>query len=283
MRLGAHVSIAGGCAKAPARARDLGCETFQIFSRSPRGLRNTPALSPEEGEAFKQALRANGFDGCLIHANYLINLAAATPEQLELGRRELAVELERAQTLGGQNLVVHPGAHMGGGEDKAVRLVAESLDWALENAAAADVVICLENTAGQGSAVGYHLEHLRDILAAARYPRRLAVCIDTCHALAAGYELRDGDSYAQFVERIGATVGLDRVSWWHLNDCEGELGCRKDRHANIGAGSIGAPAFARLLNDPRFQGRPACLETPGGDDEYRRELTLLKTLREMVP
>ncbi len=278
MYLGAHISIAGGVPLAPERGASVGCEAIQIFSRSPRMLRNTKPLTPEETSAFRENLEAHGIRKAVIHDNYLINLASPKKSMLKVARTAFVEELERAQQLGIQEVIFHPGAHMGKGEAFALRTIAESLDGCLEQADAPDVVPCLENTAGQGTTVGSSLEQLAAIIKASARADRLGVCVDTCHTFAAGYDIRTREGYDDFFSRVDETVGLGRVRAFHLNDAKGPLGCRLDRHENIGKGKIGKEAFRFLVNDPRFRELPGCLEYPGDDAGYRRNLKVLRSL-----
>jgi deoxyribonuclease-4 len=275
--LGAHVSISESLALAPARGRAVGCETIQIFSRSPRMLRKTKPILPEEAQAFREAMAKNGLLAAVIHANYLINLASPKKNGLRYSREAFVEELERAQALGIQDVIFHPGAHLGKGETYALRTIAASLDWSLARAKAPDVLAVLEITAGQGSVVGYRFEQLAEILKGSSHPDRLAVCIDTCHAFAAGYDFRSREGYEGLLRTVDGTVGIDRVRAFHLNDSKGDLGSRTDRHEDVGKGKLGKDPFRFLVNDDRFRAIPGVLEFPGTEGGYRRELKLLRS------
>lgn len=279
MYLGAHMSIAGSIALAPERGESVGCEAIQIFSRSPRMLRNTKPLAVEETAAFRANLVAHGIARAVIHANYLINLASPKKPMLKLSRAAFVDELNRAQELGVHDVIFHPGAHMGKGEAYGTRTIAESLDWCLENAEAPDVFAVLENTAGGGSTVGSTFDQIAEVIRASSHPDRLGACMDTCHAFAAGYDFRTPEGYAALVRTLEDTVGLPRVRAFHLNDSKGDLGSHADRHENIGKGKIGLEGFRFLVNEPRFAQLPGCLEYPGDDAGYRRNL---KTLRSLI-
>lgn len=279
MLLGAHVSIAGGVAFAPANGARVGCEAIQIFSRSPRMLRKTKPLAPEEANAFREGLATRGIRAAVIHGNYLINLASPKKSLLAVSRTAFVEELERAQRLGVRDVIFHPGAHLGTGEGAALRRIAESIDWCLARADAPDVFASLENTAGQGTVVGHTFDQLGEIVKESSHPDRIAVCIDTCHAFAAGYDLRMRAGYEEFLRQVDGTVGLARVRAFHLNDSKGGLGSRLDRHENIGKGELGTDPFSFLVNDERWRETPACLEYPGDDRGFRRNL---KTLRSLV-
>jgi len=279
MYLGAHVSIAESIALAPERGAAVGCEAIQIFSRSPRMLRRTKPLPPEDAEAFRANLAAHGIRAAVIHDNYLINLASPKAPMRRMSREAFREELERAQLLGIREVIFHPGAHMGKGEPAGLRRIAEGLDACMERADAPDVMPCLENTAGQGTTLGHTLEQLADVIEASSHADRLGMCVDTCHTFAAGYDIRTRDGYEDFLRRVDATVGLRRVRAFHLNDSKGDLGSHLDRHEDIGKGRIGTDLFAFLVNDARFRVVPGCLEYPGTDGGYRKNL---KTLRALV-
>lgn len=277
--LGAHVSTAGGVALAFERGAALGCDALQIFVKSPSQWRSK-ALAPEEAEEFRAAHVGHGRPPVVAHAAYLINLAAADPALLEKSRAGLADELGRAAALGLDGVVVHPGAHLGRGVDAALTAVAASLDAVCIQTAGAAPKILLELTAGQGTVVGHTLEQLAAIRARAEQPERLGYCLDTCHAFAAGYDVGSEGGVERFLADIERILGFGLVRAVHLNDSVGELGSRKDRHANIGAGRIALAGFQRLLMDSRTAAMPMILETPVGDDEegHARDLATLRGL-----
>ncbi len=280
MFLGAHMSIAGGVALAPERGEADTCEAIQIFSRSPRMLRNLKPLTPEETAAFQANLAAHHIVRVVIHANYLINLASPKRSMLKLSREAFVDELNRAQQLGVRDVIFHPGAHMGKGEAAGLKAVAASLDWCLEHAAAPDVLAVLENTAGAGSVLGSAFEEIGEVMRASSHPDRLGLCMDTCHTFAAGYDFRSRDGYDGLMRSIDAEVGLGRIRAFHLNDSKGELDSHQDRHENIGKGRIGTEGFRHLVNDARFRELPGCLEYPGDDAGYRKNLRTLRSLIE---
>ncbi len=279
MFLGAHMSIAGGVALAPERGEADGCEAIQIFSRSPRMLRNTKPLTVEETAAFRDNLAAHRIVRVVIHANYLINLASPKKSMLKASRIAFLDELNRAQQLGVRDVIFHPGAHMGKGEAAGLRAIAQSLDWCLEHADAPDVFAVLENTAGAGSVLGSTFEQIAEVIKASSYPDRLGLCVDTCHTFAAGYDIRTREGYDDVLRTIDASVGLARIRAFHMNDSKGDLGSHVDRHENIGKGKIGLEGFRPLVNDARFSELPGCLEYPGDDAGYRRNL---KTPRSLI-
>jgi deoxyribonuclease IV len=275
--LGAHMSIAGGMPRAVSRAAEADCRVLQVFVKNASRWEGR-ILSDAECIEFRDAVREAGLTAAVAHDSYLINLAS--PEE-DLWRRSidaLADEMERCERLGLGYLVAHPGAHLGAGETSGIRRIAAAIDRVLERAKGATVRIALETTAGQGSSIGYRFEHLRDLLAAAARPERLAICLDTCHVFAAGYDIRDRDSYERTFEEFHRVVGLDRLAALHLNDSRRPLGSRVDRHAHIGEGEIGLEGFSLLVNDPRLEGLPKILETPKEEDGDRRNLARLRSL-----
>jgi len=278
MYLGAHISISESIALAPSRGRTVGCEAIQIFSRSPRMLRKTKPIPPEEAQAFRENLAKLRLAGAVIHANYLINLASPKKNGLRYSRQAFVEELDRAQVLGIRDVIFHPGAHLGKGEAYALKTIAASLDWCVEHSNAPDVFAVLENTAGQGTVVGYTFAQLAEIMKGSSHPERLGVCIDTCHTFAAGYDFRTREGYDDLLRNIEETIGVGRLRAFHLNDSKGDLGSRVDRHEDIGKGKLGKEPFRFLVNDERFRSVPALLEFPGTEGGYKRELKLLRSL-----
>ncbi|TLZ61462.1 MAG: deoxyribonuclease IV [Methanobacteriota archaeon] len=280
MLLGAHVSISGGFVEAAKAGKYIGCEAIQIFSRSPRTLRRTKPIAPEEVQAFWDGLKKARIVGTATHGNYLINLSATAARMRKLARTAFVEELERAQILGIPYVIFHPGAHMGKGEAWGLRQITESVDWAMARADAPNVSPLLENTAGQGSTLGGTWEQLREIIEASRFTDRLGVCIDTCHALAAGYDFLSPDRYDGFMGHVEAVLGTRRVRAFHLNDSKQGIGSHADRHEHIGKGEIGIDPFRWLVNDPRFAASLGIIETAGPNRVFKKSLKLLKSLRE---
>lgn len=282
MLLGAHVSTAGGMPNAIQAGLDLGCEAIQVFTRNQRQWTPRP-LDPEGTRRFRDRGREAGYlKSAVSHASYLINLCAVDGTVLERSRAALTDEIRRCAALRIPHLCVHPGAHMGAGEQAGLERIAESLRLALSETRGARVKVLLENTAGQGTTLGHRLEHLGELLRLLR-SRRVGVCIDTCHLFAAGYDLRGAKAYERSVDAIDRDVGLERVHAIHLNDSKHPCGSRRDRHEHIGEGAIGGAAFRRLVNDERFSGRPGLLETPGGPEHYTRNLERLHGMRKRKP
>lgn len=260
MRVGAHESIAGGLDKAFARADEHGDEALQIFTKS-SGQWKEPSLSREQIAAFRDGLRSFGRP-VIAHDSYLVNLCADRDDILERSRAALSFELERCDALGVDFIAFHPGAANELPLDVALSRVAESLSMVLEKARGAKTQLCLENTAGQGTCVGWSLDEIATILERTEGGERLGVCLDTQHLFAAGHDLRTAEGYDAFFQRFDEVVGLDRVRCFHLNDSKKPLGERVDRHEEIGVGAIGLYPFFRLMNDARFERVPGVLELP---------------------
>jgi len=275
------MSIAGGPANALLRGQRIGCETVQIFTRNANRWRSKE-LTPTQIEDFQQARVATGIYPVIAHSSYLINLGTPDDDLWQRSLDALLVEMGRCQQLGIRDYVLHPGAHKGSGEETGLRRIATALDAALSATAGAEVRIALENTAGQGSSLGYRLEHLAWLVEHVEHPERLGVCFDTAHALAAGYEFRLSESYATLWDRFDDLIGIDRLRVVHLNDSKRDLGSRVDRHQHIGKGFVGLEAFRMLVNDRRLRSVPMVLETPKGPDlvEDIENLAVLRGLIE---
>ncbi len=281
MLLGAHVSTAGGVDQAPSRAAEIGCESFQIFTRNQRQW-HPKALEVQEIKRFKKECEQAGYTHSWIaHASYLINLASDNADLVEKSVNALADEATRCQQLGRGAVCFHPGSHLGLGEERGLELVIKNLKRVLELTAGSRTKILLENTAGQGSNLGYRLEHLAAIRRGVR-SRRVAFCLDTCHLFAAGYDLKSARAYERTLAEVDELLGFKNVVAFHLNDSVHPLGSRKDRHAGIGQGALGRAPFGRLVSEPSFGETIAVLETPGGPPAYESELKTLKKLRKFA-
>jgi deoxyribonuclease-4 len=275
-KIGLHAPIAGGLQNALLKAKELGCETVQIFSRNPRGWKARP-LTVEEVERFRAVRRETQLSPVVIHANYLINLAAADETIREKSRDSFREEVERGLLLGADYLVVHPGSARGACEADALRTCAESLRLACDGLDLGEFRILLENTAGQGECIGHRFEHLRELIAACP-ALNLGVCLDTAHAFTAGYDIRDEDGLTATFEALDSNVGLNNVRAVHFNDSKVEYNSRVDRHWHIGLGHIGREALARVARHPQLAHAAFLLETPQdetGDD--RRNLLALRS------
>jgi deoxyribonuclease-4 len=279
LRVGAHVSIAGGLERALERGALAGCDVIQVFTRSNREWA-TRAITADAAARWRAALASTGVDAAMAHGCYLVNLAAPRARLRQRSQRALADELRRAAVLGIRYLVIHPGSHGGDGEAAGVARIAAALDRVYDEQSDNPTRVLLENTAGQGNSVGYRFEHLRDILGAMRAPHRVGVCIDTCHTLAAGYDIRTGEGWQATFERLDAAVGCDRVAAFHVNDSKTPLGSRVDRHEHLGRGHLGLAALRCLVNDRRFAGVPMVIETPKPSEQADLvNLAILRALR----
>ncbi len=276
------MSIAGGVDKAIERGQRTGCEVIQIFTRGNMQWRSRP-LGAEEIAAFKARRAETGIAPVFAHDSYLINLGATNPATLRMSIDGMVDEVQRADALGLPFVVSHPGAHMGAGEDAGLRRIADSLKEVFRQTKNSPVKIALETTAGQGTNLGYRFEHLADIIERAG-PERLAVCVDTCHLLAAGYDIREPKSFAAVAKEFGRIIGWKFLAAVHLNDSKTPLGSRVDRHEHIGKGYLGKEAFRLVLNHPHFSRVPGVLETPKGDFEDVSQLDKdnLRLLRSFV-
>jgi deoxyribonuclease IV len=277
--LGAHMSIAGGVDKSLLLGKSVDCNAIQIFTKSSRQWAAKP-YTKEEIELFDLNRKATGITTVIAHDSYLLNLGS--PDGA-LRKRSVAAfidELERCEILGVSNLVAHPGAHVGTGEDEGIKTIAGSLDEVHKACPGYNVKVTLEITAGQGSNLGYRFEQIARMIDGTRESDRLRVCFDTEHAFAAGYDIRTKEGYEQTFTEFDETIGVNVLAAFHLNDSKKEFNSRVDRHEHIGKGHIGVEAFRFLLNDKRFWGLPMCLETPKGPDlkEDKENLALLRSL-----
>lgn len=285
--LGAHVSVAGGLHRAFERGESLGCAAIQIFVKNPNQWRQR-ALDPAAVESFRRARRESSVRHVVAHAAYLINLAARDRSTLERSRRALTDELIRCNRLGVDALVVHPGAHMERGEDRGLDRIADSLrrslGWFAERESRAGreprTRLLLENTAGQGTVLGFRVSQLARVVAALDPAMSLGLCLDTCHAFAAGYPLDRPRELGRLVRSIRTQLGAAEPSCIHVNDSRTPFASRRDRHANVGAGSIGEDFFGRLVRSRALRGVPLVLETPLGADGkgHARDLDRLRRL-----
>lgn len=271
------MSIAGGIQKSLVRGRDLHCRTIQIFSKNATRWKSSP-LSQEDISAFRMLQEETGIAPVVVHDSYLINIASPDPKKLAVSKAALLDEMERCEALGIPYLVMHPGAHMGTGEEEGIRRIIRSLDDLHKKTKGFGVKILLETTAGQGTNLGYRFEQIEQMIAGVPEPERLGVCVDTCHIFAAGYDIRTKKEYDKTIKHLIAVIGKKNVLCFHVNDSLKGLESRVDRHAGIGKGEIGLPAFRCLMNDKRFKNIPKILETPKGEDDEmdRKNMALLR-------
>lgn len=280
--LGAHMSIAGGYYRAVERAAEVGCTVLQCFTKNNNQWRAKPIVS-EESERFRAAILSGKLAHPLSHSSYLLNCASPDEALRAKSIEALVVELERAELLGIAWVVLHPGASMGATEEEGLARVVASMDSVLQATRHLAAGVLLENTAGQGSCLGWKFEHLATILEGVADSRRLGVCFDTCHALAAGYPLSTAEDYKATMKRFDTVVGLERLKALHLNDSKRELGSRVDRHEHIGRGHVGLEGFLSLLTDRKLKGIPMYLETPKGlENGEELDAINLRNLRELA-
>lgn len=280
--LGAHMSIAGHPDKALLRGKEMGCQAIQIFTRN-RARWSAKKLSEIEIDAFHRARRETSITPVAIHNSYLINLASPHSDVRKKSFSVLLDEMEWAELLKIPYLVMHPGSHMGDGENRGLERITEAINRVHERTRDYRAKILLETTAGQGTNLGYRFEHLAEIFKLTKSRERLGVCFDTCHVFAAGYDFRTEETYRQLLKEFDRIIGLNRLRLFHINDSKNGLGSRIDRHGHPGKGLIGLEAFSLLLNDPMFVDIPFLLETPKevdvtGEDRDIVNLNLLKGL-----
>jgi deoxyribonuclease-4 len=288
-RLGAHLSIAGGLPRAVDRAQASRCEALQIFTKSAGQWRARP-LPPAEVALFRQRVHETGIGPVVAHNSYLINVAATLASLRDQSIASLREELDRAEALGLDGLVMHPGSYTSGTERDGLRLIAEALARLLDERPEGRTTILLEQTAGQGTNLGHRFEHLAEIIDRLGGTPRVGVCLDTCHLLAAGYDICTPEGYRRTFREFDRLVGLERIKVFHLNDSKKPCGSRVDRHEHIGKGCLGLDPFRWLLNDRRFRHLPMLLETPKLETpESRRRSDVdpwdarnLRTLRRLV-
>lgn len=279
---GSHLSIAGGMHNALLLAEKYGCETVQVFTKNQQQWKCKPLEQSVVDEWSRHRKRLK-FGKIVSHDSYLINLASADEALWKKSIELFVEEVTRCALLGIPYLVTHPGAHLGTGEEAGLRRVATALDIVYDRVGPNDVITCLEITAGQGSSLGYKLEHLAEIIERVRQPKRLGVCLDTAHLFAAGYDFR-GRKYARFRKQVESTVSIRRVKVLHLNDSKKPLGSRVDRHDHIGEGMIGLEGFKPFVRDEAFAKVPKILETPKlkAADGRDWDVINLETLRSLL-
>jgi deoxyribonuclease-4 len=260
LRIGAHMSVAGGVSKAVDRAAAHGCEALQIFTKNGNRWIGKP-LDPEDVTRFRRRLEETAIRPAVAHASYLINLATAFDVLRRQSIAALIDELDRAAALGLLGVVLHPGTCTSGTEDEGLRRIAEAVAEVLRARPTTQPLILLEHTAGQGRALGHRFEHLAAILEHLDGSPRIGVCLDTCHLVAAGYDIVSDDGYRETFAAFDRLVGLDRLKVFHGNDSKKPCGSRVDRHEHIGRGCLGEAPFQRLLRDARFAGLPILIET----------------------
>ncbi len=277
--VGAHVSTAGGVFNAPLNAERIGARAFALFTKNQRQWKAKPLTDDDVGK-FRENLERVGIDPkhILPHDSYLINLGNPYPEKRRRSLEAFIDEIERCYLLGLKYLNFHPGSHLGKmSEEECLEVIADSINEAIYRTR--DVVLVIENTAGQGSNVGYRFEHLARIIELVEDKSRIGVCLDTCHMFAAGYDIRTKEEYERTMREFGEVVGFKYLKGMHLNDAKSELGSRVDRHHSIGKGNIGIDAFRFIMNDDRLNDIPLILETID-PSIWKEEIELLYSLIE---
>ena len=279
VKFGAHMSTSGGVWKALHRGVSIQCEIVQLFVKNNVQWFGRP-LSADDVSRYANELAASKLARVFGHAGYLINLGAAPSPNRDQSIQSLIQEIQLATQLGLPFLVMHPGAHLGAGEEAGLRQIVAGLNEVFRATENSPVRIALENTAGQGSCLGHRLAHLAAIFHRVDQTKRLGVCLDTAHFFAAGYDLRTRKGWNAAIKEVDSLIGLNQILAFHLNDSKTDLSSRVDRHAGIGQGKIGREAFRHIVNDERFRDLPGCLETPKSDDLHEdvENLALLRSL-----
>jgi deoxyribonuclease IV len=282
------MSVAGGLVRAVERALVHRCDAFQIFAKNANQWRGRP-LPSEEIREFRSRVEAAHLHPVVSHASYLINLATTSPPLRRQSMEAMGDELDRAEALGLLGVVLHPGCYTAGSEAQGLSLIARCLDELLRARRRGRTMVILEHTAGQGTSLGWTFEQIAAIIEQMNGHVRVGVCLDTCHLLAAGYDLTTPEGYASTFDQFERRVGFDRLRAFHLNDSKRPLGSRVDRHEHIGKGCLGLEPFRRIVNDPRFRGLPMLLETPKVEGRSPTKIEIdrldarnLRTLRSLV-
>ncbi len=274
------MSTGGGVWKALERGASIDCEIVQIFVKNNMQWLGKPP-APNDIALYAAELAKQKFSCVFGHTGYLINLGAPASDNRDKSLQSLIQEINFATALGVPFLVMHPGAHLGTGEENCLKQIVSGLDEAFEATKDSPVKIALENTAGQGSCLGHKIAHLAAVFDASKYPKRLGVCLDTAHFFEAGYDIRTPKGWDDAIKEVGSLIGLKNVLAFHLNDSKTDLNSRVDRHEHIGKGKIGLEAFRHIVNDPRFKKYPGCLETPKSKDMHE-DVENLAVLRSLV-
>ena len=280
MRLGAHMSIAGGVENAVLAGHSVGCEAIAMFTKNNNQWK-AKKLTQDDADRFNAALIETGIHPVVAHTSYLINLASPSAALWKKSIAAMEDELARCELLGIPYLVLHPGSHMGKSVEWGLARVAEAFDRIHAKLPNLRVMTLLEHTAGQGNHLGHTFEELAQMRVLIVEKKRIGVCLDSCHLLAAGYDIRKPETYADVFKRFDDIVGIEHVKAWHLNDSKTPLGSRVDRHEHIGKGKIGRAGFRNIMNDPRWRDLPGLLETPKGP-ELKEDKVNLRVLRSLV-
>jgi len=279
MRFGFHISIAGGFSKVVERAKLRGCETIQFFSRNPRGWKYGP-LDKEDVGAFRSSMTTSTLFPVFLHLPYLANIACSKSKFYSRSIKSIVTDIQRAEQLGAQYLIIHIGHRMEFSENEAMEAVSKGINQAFEKVENS-VILLLENTAGQGTEIGYTFDQIEKIIDQVDGKERMGVCLDTAHTFEAGYDLSKPEGTESMLESFGKTIGLKRLRLLHLNDSKTPLGSRKDRHWHIGEGYIGREGFRYLINHPLLKHLPGIMETPRKDTvEDLKNMKVIRSLME---
>ena len=279
-RIGVHLGTAGGASNAVERAREIGANTFQIFSSSPRMWR-APEVDPKQADRMRELRAKHDVGPLVIHTSYLVNVCSQSDEVREKSIAGFRGEIDRALALGAEYLVLHPGSWKGLTRDEGLKLAAESIERAIDGLPWQQTPfhILIENTAGAEFSLGGKFEQVAELVERLKRHAPVAVCLDTCHTHVSGYDMVSAEGYGETMKQAAATIGLEAVRVWHCNDAKAARGSKLDRHEHIGQGTMGIESFRRLLNDPRFDHCAFIAETPvdePGDEE--RNVRVLKSL-----
>ena len=278
MRFGFHISISGGFSKVVEKAEIRGCETIQFFSGNPRGWKYD-SLDHDEAETFQTSIQSSNLSPLFLHLPYLPNVASKESKFYSRSIDSIVIELERAEQLGVPYLIIHVGHRMQNSEDEAIEAVAQAINQAFDRVRN-PIILLLENTAGQGTEIGYRFEQIKKIMDGVQEVEKVGVCLDTAHSFEAGYDLSKKDEIERTIESFDQTVGLKRLHLLHLNDSKTPLGSRKDRHWHIGEGYIGLEGFRYLVNHPLLKHLPGIMETPRKNTV--EDLKNMKVIRSLV-
>jgi deoxyribonuclease-4 len=278
MRFGFHISIAGGFTKVIERAKARDCKTIQFFSRNPRGWKYSP-LDKKEVEEFRSSIKSTDLFPIFLHMPYLPNIASLKSKFYNRSVDSIAEDLKRADQLGAQYLIIHIGHRLESSEDEAIEAVSRGINQAFEKVRNS-IILLMENTAGQGTEIGYKFEQIKKIIDQVEQNQRMGVCLDTAHSFEAGYDLSKKEGIERTLESFDQMIGLKRLHLLHLNDSKTPLGSRKDRHWHIGEGYIGLEGFRYLIHHPLLQHLPGIMETPRKDTV--EDLKNMKVIRSLV-
>lgn len=273
INIGCHLSISNGFEAIGKQALEIGANTFQFFTRNPRGGA-ARKIDRADADALRELMRANGFSQILAHAPYTMNLCSSKTETREFAFNTLTDDLERMDYLPGNLYNFHPGSHTGQGAEAGINQIAEALNNAMFSEM--NTTVLLETMAGKGTEVGGRFEELAEIISRVKYNEKIGVCLDTCHVFDAGYDIVN--HFDEVLDEFDRIIGLDRLKAVHLNDSMNYLGCHKDRHQKIGEGAIGLEAVKNIINNCHINKLPILLETPNDIDGYAKEIKLLKSI-----